>query len=154
MEQISIFSQGASPARTYPLLENRVGLGVRGQDYGQNCAELLAKLDPITQSWKTCQTCLMVDGENGFQSFLKIWPRSGMMQNGIVFKLPLLAHHISGTVSGLLPTLRASTGKPAKGREGLFSKHYRHQLEEYINGKPNPQFAEWMMGYPQMWTDV
>src|SRR5210317_1218797 len=76
-------------------------------DYGQTSAVLLARFDPDTQSWRTYQTCLVALANNeadGLARFSETWPRSGMTQSGIAYKLPTLAHRISGTGYGSSPT--------------------------------------------------
>jgi len=44
-------------------------------------------------SWKTWQRCLL----EGWTTFSGRWPRSGLMRNGIVYRLPPLVPRISGT---------------------------------------------------------
>ena len=77
-----------------------------------------------------------------------------MTLNGYAYELPMWEHPTSGTESGYMPTPRASMGNPAKNRVGVDSEEYRHNLEEYLGGKPNPDYAEWMMGWPIGWTNV
>ena len=125
-------------------------------------SELLTKYDPITSSWKTSQLCL--DGD--LQEFLGTWPRSGMTRNGTAYRLPTLAESTSGTEYGLLPTPAAREGRDwskAKilarlDRGGCVARRICNlsstlRLSEEIVGL-NPCFAEWMMGYPEKWTDL
>lgn len=78
---------------------------------GVSIPAILAKFDLNTSSWKTSQHCL--DGD--LASFSETWPRSGMMRNGIAYRLPPLALITSETVSGLLPTLTKHGNYNRKG---------------------------------------
>ena len=46
--------------------------------YGLNTEDLSMMYDPIMQSWKTYQRCLI----EGWQSYSETWPRSGTMRLG------------------------------------------------------------------------
>jgi hypothetical protein len=76
------------------------------QDYGRNLPVSLAKYDLVTQSWKTFQHSLFGD----LIAFSETWPRSGMMQNGIAYRLRPLVRLTDATECGLLPTPDASSG--------------------------------------------
>jgi len=119
-------------------------------DYGEKCAGSFARLDLDSYSWKTAQCSLFGD----LESFSETWPYQGMMLNGIACVVRTSAGTIPETGCGLLPTPRVSMGKPCPKRIGPDSEEYRHNIEEYLGGKPNPTFCEWMMGWPLMWTDV
>jgi hypothetical protein len=130
--------------------EMQKGLMEVGLDYGLKCCESLAKYDQNTSLWRTHQLSLFEDlGES-----LENWPKQGMTQNGYAYAVQMWEGTITETESGFLPTPRASMGKPAKNRSGPESLEYRHNLEEFLGGKPNPTFCEWMMGWPMMWTSV
>jgi hypothetical protein len=62
------------------------------------------KSDQNMQLSKTWQTFAVKD----LSPSCKIYGRSGMMQNGIAYRLPPLAHLTDGIESGLLPTPLAS----------------------------------------------
>lgn len=76
-------------------------------DSGPNSPESFASFDPVTSSWRTSQLCL--DGE--LSAYLETWPRSGLMRNGIAYRLPPLVPLTSVIVSGLLPTPTATDHK-------------------------------------------
>jgi hypothetical protein len=127
------------------------------QDYGMKHSEEFAIYDPSTQSWRTFQDYSDVDSAD----FSGTWPRSGMMRNGIAYQLPLLAHHTSGIVSGSWPTPLASDWKGV-GPLGSKSHNYRLggarldatvQEREQRSGKTNPNWIDWLMGYPVGWTE-
>ena len=54
--------------------------------------------------WRTWQRCLL----EGWTEFLGRWPRSGLMLNGIVYRLPPLVRRISGTGFLFSPTAKAN----------------------------------------------
>jgi hypothetical protein len=100
-EQVRLMSSAAaSPARTSQRRGREPGLPASGRAYGQRCAELLARYDPATQSWRTSQLCL----DGALAEFSETWPRSGMTRNGTAYQLPPLVHLTAATASGLWPT--------------------------------------------------
>ncbi len=145
-------SAAASPARTLATQENAQGSTANAAVYGQNMPESLATFDRNSSSWKTSQLCL--DGE--LSEFSETWPRSGMTRNGIAYQLPTLAHPITETASGLLPTPSGVNGG---------KNHTVGRLDEW-GGSSNPfrgkaigkircaSFEEWMMGFPIGWTEL
>jgi hypothetical protein len=88
-----IFSAAASPARTSATPESAPGWRVSVAAYGASSPALLASYDPATCSWRTSQRSL--DGD--LAMFSETWPRSGLMRNGIAYRLPPLVPRISGT---------------------------------------------------------
>jgi len=111
-------------------------------DCGKNTPELLASYDRNTQLWKTSQRCFI----EGWEPFSETWPRSGMVANGIAYQLPTLAHLTNETEPGLLPTPTAHNSK-----EGAYPAEFTRNtptLAAVLGGKINPQFTEWMMGFP------
>ncbi len=93
-------SAADSPARTSATPVSVQGSTASGQDYGQSTPELLASYDPATSSWRTSQLCL----DWGLSEFSETLPRSGLMRNGIVFRLPPLVPLTAATDSGSWPT--------------------------------------------------
>lgn len=104
-------SAADSRAKTSATPESVPELKVSIADCGQSMPVLLAKYDPTTSSWRTSQLCL--DGD--LAEFSETWPRSGMMRNGIAYRLPPLAQSMTGTDSGLLPTLTRCGNYNRKG---------------------------------------
>ena len=106
-------SSADSHAKTFPmpgevpaLRENAAGCGTSSRGW-------LAKWDRVLLLWKTSQRCLLGDS----MPFSGRWPRSGMMRNGIAFRLRPLVPSISETESSLWPTARATDG--SKGSRTL-----------------------------------
>ncbi len=143
-------------AKTSVLLDLEKDLRVRDQDCGASSTELLATYGPNTSSWKTSQRCFI--GEWG--EFLETWPRSGLMRNGIAFRLPTLAEPISGIGCSSLPT---PTARDWKGSRSLISQQktgrgITNSLPDYLRIKGNWQYppvqvVEYMMGFPKGWLD-
>jgi len=79
------------------------------------------------------------------------WPKSGMTHGGDAFRQPPLERRISERGSGLWPTPNASdaTGGPgSSGRDGGLN------LRTVANGQLNPDWVEWLMGWPIGWTSL
>jgi hypothetical protein len=190
----SMSSAGASPARTSQRLAREQASRASGRGYGSRCAELLARYDPATRSWRTSQHCWV----EGLERFSETWPRSGMTRNGTAYRLPPLAPHTGATASGLWPTARATDGdkgsRTAKGaakemargrnrdlgmvaalwptpvsRDKRTIKGAQHpagwtgakglcetvgEVEGSTTGSLNPPWVEWLMGFPEGWTDL
>ena len=116
-EQLMLL-QEVSPARTFQSQEiKKESVKAQGRDYGQSAPVFLGRFDPVTQSLKTSQRCLVESGGDGFSEFCSTFPRSGMMRSGTVYQLPNLARTIIEIGSGLLPTPRANKigGKSGEG---------------------------------------
>jgi hypothetical protein len=99
-------SAGASPARTSARPARAPELPASGRAYGSRCAELLARYDPDSSSWRTSQLCL----DGALTVFSETWPRSGMTRNGTAYRLPPLAPLTAATASGLWPTPNVPNG--------------------------------------------
>jgi hypothetical protein len=117
-------SAAASPVRTLASQERAQALKALARDYGASTPELLARFNPATSSWRTSQLCL--DGD--YHEFSEIWPRSGMMRNGIAYQLPPLVRLTDETESGLWPTPNA------EGGTGYMSGSNRDTWRPTLNG--------------------
>ena len=76
-------------------------------DYGQKLGAYWSKYDQESRSWKMSQGCLLAllnNPADGSAESLEIWPRSGLMRNGIAYRLLPLAPLTGATGFGLLPT--------------------------------------------------
>ena len=139
----------------------------------------LARLDPNTSLWKTAQCSLIEDLELSLQTF----PRWGLMQNGVLYLLPMLVQTISVKEYGLEPNNETFFHTPnTTGMDGgsnsrkALKKRLRwptptaHNAKETnapsealrnepslasrVGGKLNPTWVEWLMGWPLGWTDL
>ncbi len=153
-EAVSMSSAAASPARISPSPERARALAASAAAYGRNTPELLANYDPATSSWKTSQHCFL----EGLETFSEIWPRSGMMRNGIAYALPTLAPLTGATGFGSSPSHSIPTPTPTAGdakasgsRNTSSSKaHPGVSLTDFVKrdgGKgrtwPTPRATEW-----------
>lgn len=97
--------------------------------------------------------------------------RSGMTRNGIVYPLPPWVLLTGGIGSGLWPTPHANchtgAGHAAQGGMNIQTAvqlfptptaNRRDGLQSHgvnvITGSLNPRWVEWLMGYPDGWTDL
>ena len=88
------------PVRTYQRQARAPGSTALGLDYGSRWHESLSWFDPSTSFWRTWQRSLLED----WSVFSETWPRSGMVQSGIAYRLPSLVRLTGGTGGGALPT--------------------------------------------------
>lgn len=91
------FLPAASPAKIFPRLANVLASKARKAVFGPKWRDSLATFDPGTSSWKTSQACLV----QGWTAFAETWPRSGMIVNGIAYRLPALVPYTSAIEFGL-----------------------------------------------------
>jgi len=165
--------------------------------FGMTSLESFARLDLNTSSWRMSQASLT--GE--FLTFLKDWPKSGSMLNGICYERRKLAQIIKdkGRLFSPIvpregvnfPTPMASDGmrtnlthqrgnptllgavqmfptpivrdfKGGRKKETLLKskRSASNSLPDSLTmqglngGKLNPQWVEWLMGWPIGWTDL
>ena len=132
---------------------------VREADSFTKLCELQKDYDQDSYCWKTYQHSLF----GGLETYSEPWPRSGMIRSGIAYRLrPLPARPTSETGSSYWPTPRASEYKDCGP---LGSKSYLHMLDrsylcakaqeaDNVSGKLNPNWVEWLMGFPSGWTEL
>lgn len=142
-----------SRARTCRQQEKAQDLQEATQDYGQKWRGLLARYSPESCSLRTAQCSFIED----LSESLPTLPDWGLMLNGDVYLHPLSAHHITAIESGLLPT--------PSGTSNHGKNHVSGRLDEW-GGSSNPwrgteigkthsaSFEEWMMGWPELWTEL
>lgn len=95
-----MLSAADSLARTSATLANEQASPEGGADCGASSRGSLAWYDRDSLSWRTSQRCL--DGE--WELYSAAFPRSGLMQSGMLYRQPQLVRRISGKGSGLRPT--------------------------------------------------
>jgi len=76
------------------------------QDSGLKWQGLLGKYDHNMRLWKTAQCSLLED----LEQCLEIWPRWGLMRDGVSYQQQTLVHHTSENESGLWRTPGAQDG--------------------------------------------
>ena len=140
-------------------------LMAKDQECGEKWRGSFVKWDPNSSLWKTHQCSLL----GGLEEFLETWPKWGLMRNGECWEQQTLAHHTKGTESGSLeikkwPTPGASDAirgtmqnwQPIRpsGQPAQYPLNQALRDITGINGRPNPIFVEWLMGFPILWTDL
>lgn len=147
-ELLTLYLEGFR-ARTSVQQEKAPELRGKEVECGNKWQGLLAKYDQNTHSWKTAQ-CSLFEGST---QCLQTLPRSGMTVDGMLLALPALAQTMKGKESGsLLPTPTAHNAK-----EGNYPAERNRKtplLATHVGGKIHPHYTEWMMGWPQGWTDL
>lgn len=150
--------------RTFRPLEEGPGSRASGRDSGRKWPGLLARWDRLSCSWKTSQRLL--DGD--LEEYSEIWPRWGLMRFGVCFRLLTPERRIGGKESGFLPTPTKSDripwGRTKKSdpRSSIVNNlNGGHQFQfifvplwNHSTPRQATELAEWMMGWPSLWTDL
>jgi hypothetical protein len=139
-----------SLVRTLARLESKQDL-LKEPDraFTEKSCELLAQLDQMKSSWKMSPQLKAKE----LKLYSKTWPSWGMTVGGCAYKHPMSGRTITETdgfacagALKMLPTPTAHNSKeggyPAEGNRNTPT------LAWVIGGKINPQFTEWMMGFP------
>ena len=160
-----------SPERAQELTESDPGYGVKWPASS-------AKYDRNSRSWKTHQRLLAGD----LEKFSGTFPKWGMVRGGELFPLPTPALRTSESGSGFWPTplssdathggpnQRDSRGRPSltmaammwptptksdgMGGPGNSGRDGGENLRTAAGGRLNPNWVEWLMGWPIGWTDL
>lgn len=145
-------------ARTYQSLVAEPVLMETDPDFGDKWQESSVRYDLVSCSWKT-HHCLW---EEVLPWSLVTLPKWGLMRSGVVYQHQALERPINGTASGLWPTPRATDYKGsrsplsgAKVRARGFSLNLQEAIAEAEGGGTlNPEWDEWLMGWPIGWTEL
>lgn len=123
--------------------------------------ELFASADPVTSYWKTLMRYLLPDGVEIWEQYSGSFPSAGMMQSGRLYRQRAWVRRTYARECLLLPTPAASDCKSATSQEvcqKIIHRGKSPRLGEAIsarmNGKLNPAFVEWLMGFPIGWTEL
>ena len=115
-------------------------------DCGSSTHGSFAYFDPTSRSLKTSQDSLFQE----WTEFSASWPQAGMMRNGKCYQREALVRHITvlGCSSWLTPVARDWKGYKKRAGESICN-----QLREIYGGSgtPNPNWIEWLMGFPVGW---
>ena len=156
----------AFPVKTFPQQDQEMVSTENEAECGEKWRGSFTKYDQNSYSWKTHQCSLLGD----LEEFLGTWPKWGLMQNGECWEQQMLALRTEEKESGSLPTPVATdwmtpsiaTTSYKNGRFIRTSKTtgttFGTRLSaayQLMTGSPMPPvFSEWMMGWPQGWTDL
>ena len=158
IEDWLISLQGDSRARISATQEDSEGLQkALDPGFGSRCSEPLAKYDPDTSCWKTCQQSFLTE----LTSFSEAFPKSGTMRNGMLFPLQTQVRPISGNGGGA----GALTGTqwPTPNVSDQYNPNFKddHDIKKgYLRGVavkwPTPtstQYKGWSPGHNRADTD-
>lgn len=132
--------------------------------YGPRLRDSFAYFDHERSCWRTSQHCLDV----GSTTSSVTWPRAGMTRSGIAYRRQPLVPLIAATVYSSWPTPAARDHKDTGNLHLTCSAahlqdtlpravHRRHMMDHDgipPSGQLNPQWVEWIMGFPAGWTDL
>lgn len=151
--------RGSRASRSRPQEENA---GPTTKEIcGQTLSESFAKWDRDGACWRTYQRCLLT---NTLIPFSETWPRAGLIADGIAFRRPRSVPESFVTEFGLLHPPERWTSPTASIR-GV-SRDLRQRSDGGMRtlqsdlatmgerGPENPEWTEWLMGFPIGWTDV
>jgi hypothetical protein len=148
-------------ARTSQSAAAETDLTANEAAYGWKWPGSFVRYSRETSSWKTRQ-CSLVEGLDEFSG---TWPQWGSMHDGECSAHTTPAWVTCGNVSGLWPTPTASDDKgsvlPETARKRAARSSRGVRLPEYLTlkgllpgGRHNPEFSEWLMGWPLQWSDT
>jgi len=147
-EELSMSSVVAFHVRTLVPQEKAQELMENDQECGEKWLASFVKYDPDSSSWKTHQCSLLGD----LDEFLETWPQWGLMRNGECWEQQMLEQSIKETESGLWPTPTTPSGGGNCGGSGAYKNALKNGT--HIPHSINPNLYEWLMGWPQGWTDL
>jgi len=142
-EEKSMSSAGGSRARMSVASGKVKALLANEADSGKKWLGSFARYDQDTSLWKTHQCSLF----GGLETYSETWPRWGMMHDGECSLLPMLEHDTSESGVGYLPT-------PCKYGNGGTGATAKWALIGVKRNKMNPNHQEWLMWWPQGWTEL
>lgn len=130
-------------------------------DYFSRSLGSLAKYDQGSCSWRTYQRSLFEEQNELLESFVAY----GMTVDGVFYPLPTWERPTEETGGFCWPTPKAMDGERGslwamadynrrtsrKSLQSEVAESYRGKMQ-WGNGQLNPEFVEWLMGYPIGWT--
>lgn len=161
-KQLTLFPAGShNLASRSPLPAEEPGR-MTTDSYGPKCLESFAKLNPDGSWLKTYQDYYQSMMDGSLEKFLGTFPKSGMVSNGIAYRLGFLERRNEDGDSGLLPTPKARDYKDISSTGEVYASSIeRHEpslaTESYLAGfrlESLVSIYEWVMGVPPRWTDL
>ena len=128
--------------------EREVGSGAKWRGW-------FVRFDHCLSLWRTPQCSLPGVSDE----FLGTWPRSGMMRRGMCWgqKTSALPTIATGCGYWPTPTKRDATRGGAKDwklKQRAKGKKTGISLTDELGGPSNPTWIEWLMGFPDGWTEL
>ena len=131
------------------------GLSITGLSKNLGHLGLLEKMLLASSIWESTKCYL-------------IWKAKGTKQGRLLYRLSPSMLPIEGIESGLLPTPTCNmvsgganhnspsvlAGKHGLNLSGALMKRNTKPLNAEVGGRLNPKWVEWLMGYPEGWTDL
>lgn len=108
-----------------------------------------AQLDPKSHGWKMSLALFPLDTSPPFS---ETWPKWGLMRNGVAYQRGGAERPMPVRESGYLPTPTAHNAK--EGNYPAERTRNTPTLASVAGGKLNPEWTEWLMGWPMGWTDL
>lgn len=149
-------------ARTSHAPEKVQGSLVHAVACGSTWRELLMKYDHVSSLLKT-HHCLW---EKALSPFSVTLPQWGMMRDGEFWEQTIAGVFTFARGAGYWPTPLKNEGPGGQQmkltdaiavKEGFKPRYYKldgMEGRKVFTGKVNPEFAEWLMGWPMGWTNV
>lgn len=161
-EELLMRFLGGFPAKTSALPDQAQESKASDLDSGSKWSGSLVRFDRGTSEWRTLH-CLWVEVLPWSSVTL---PRWGLMRDGVVYRLEnsaLLTNEIApGWLGETFPTpsvamVKGSSEKALTRVDGR--SRLRNRLDYWVerdgkSGRLNPEFVEWVMGWPIGWTAV
>jgi hypothetical protein len=162
-EEMLMSCAADSRVKTLALPAKVKELMVPVADSGEKWQEWFAKFDPDSCSWKIRQLWLFADLDES----LEIWPRWGLMRDGVCLEQKKSEDIATDNESGLLPrpqkvdgqkwyvvTQQSTRKRIAEGRQLMLIHVVGLTAYEHLSRwLANPPFWEAMMDWPIGWTD-
>lgn len=146
MEQLTLFAVD-SLVRTFPPQESGQDFPANEAAYGLNIVASSPNADRNGSSSKTPAPLPLAALNKSYKALMK----SGMTQSGLSYPLAPLVSHTCESACTLWPTPRANGGNNAGGSN---SRKAAISRGTYISGSVSPSLQEWLMGFPEGWTDL
>ncbi len=149
----------AFPARTSPQLEKEKELLEKKAHYGFKCLELSKKLNQNTVSLKILR---ILEQKDLIQSS-KDLPTQGIMLHGVCYQQKTVEPITKEKEYGLLEKLPTPNASDYIQRKTSISWKNQGRINYVLSnpeitgiygGKLNPEWTEWLMGWPRGWTDL
>lgn len=148
--------------QAYKKLKRMTGIS------GDRARESLGSFDPDLRCLKMLGAYSHHQMDFFSTALCQTWPRFGMAAAGKLFPLQPLAHPMSETESGSCVPMKwptpCATDYKGSGKNGVLRDRLDYAVErgatkskfysQRTDGKLNPAWVEWLMGFPIGWTDL